>query len=271
VKWIWVRPGDRVAVEPAVTCRGCDQCLAGRGNTCRKIRFLACPGQLDGCLSEYIVMPQENCLPISDDLSFEKASFAEPLSIGIYAVKRAARLKGARIGILGCGPIGLSTLVPALSEGAEKTYVTDKLNYRLDAAKTLGASWGGNPERMDIAAEIKGLEPMGLDTVFECCGDQQAIDQAVDLLKPGGQLVIVGIPEVERISFDIDRLRVKELTVINIRRQEGCMETALRMLEQNSFDVSSLITHVFSFERSKEAFDLVSGYNDGVIKAVIDF
>ena len=264
-----VAVGDRIAVEPALSCGRCDQCRAGRGHTCRSIRFLACPGQLEGCLKELMVMPEDNCIPIDDAMSFDRAAFAEPLSIGVYAVKRSPAVERAAVGVLGCGPIGFSTLLAARAAGAHAIYATDKLPYRVELARRLGAAWAGNPDTDRVAEEVCDREPLGLDTVFECCGDQAALDQAVELLKPGGTLVIVGIPLVDRVSFDIDRLRLKEIDIRNIRRQVNCTGTALSMIASGAADVDPLITHRFSLERAGDAFELVSRYGDGVVKAVI--
>lgn len=266
-----LKPGDRVAVEPARPCFACDQCLAGRINTCRNLKFLGTPGQGDGCLSEFLVMPETNCLPVADSTSTACAALIEPLSIGIYSVGQSIPMSGARIGILGCGPIGLSVLLPAKVQQAEKIYITDKLDYRVDAAKAAGATWGSNPDKEDIVAAIAELEPLGLDAVFECCGRQDALDQAIELLKPGGTLVLVGIPEVDRISFVIDKMRRKEIRLQNIRRQAHCAEAAITMIESGEVDVNFMATHHFAFAESKAAFDLVDNYADGVIKAIIDF
>ncbi len=99
-----VKTGDRIAIEPAMPCWECDQCKAGRHHTCRKLRFLGCPGQADGCLTEYIVMPETSCIKIDDNLSLDEAVISEPLAIGVYAVKKSIPMPGARIGILGFGP-----------------------------------------------------------------------------------------------------------------------------------------------------------------------
>jgi len=106
-----LKSGDRIAIDPAVSCGKCDQCKAGREHTCRKLLFLGCPGQIEGCLSEYIVMPQQCCYKIPDAMSFEEAAISEPLAIGVYAVKQSIPISGAAIGILGAGPIGLSVLL----------------------------------------------------------------------------------------------------------------------------------------------------------------
>lgn len=266
-----VKPGDRIAIEPAMPCFECDQCLAGRPHTCRKLRFLGCPGQADGCLSEYIVMPETSCIPISDKLSYDQAAISEPLAIGVYAVKKSIPMRDAKVGILGFGPIGMSVLLPALAQGAGKVYVTDKIPERIELAGKAGAEWAGNPNKEDIVRKIIDQEPHMLDVVFECCGQQDAIENAIDLLKPGGKLMIIGIPEFDRWSFPVDKLRHKELTIRNVRRQVNCVEPSLEMMENGSVDVSLMPTHRYKFEDTKEAFDLVTEYKDGVMKAMIDF
>ena len=266
-----VKAGDRIAIDPAMPCWECDQCLAGRPHTCRKLRFLGCPGQADGCLMEYIVMPDTSCFPINEKLSQDDAAISEPLSIGVYAVKQSIPMKGAKVGILGFGPIGMSVLLPALAGGASEIYVTDKIEERLKLAKKTGATWTGNPDKQDIVKEIHALEPKMLDVVFEACGQQEAVDQAVELLRPGGKLMIIGIPEFDRWSFSVDKLRHKEITITNVRRQNESVEEALEMIASGDVDIQPMITHRFSFEQTKEAFDLVTDYRDGVMKAMIDF
>jgi L-iditol 2-dehydrogenase len=266
-----VKPGDAVAIEPAITCGTCDQCRAGRSNTCRNICFLGCPGQTAGSLSEYLVMPDACCLPLKPGTSPALGTVSEPLAIGVYAVKRAPRVAAAAIGILGAGPIGLSVLLAARKAGAARIFATDKLAPRLEVARRCGATWTGNPESQDVTADVVAETGTGLDVVFECCGEQEAVDQAVDLLKPGGLLMMIGIPTVDRIAFQIDQMRRKELDFRNVRRQENCTQEALDLIEGREIDVSPMITHTFSFAESRQAFDLVAGYEDGVVKAVIEF
>ncbi|AKJ64199.1 alcohol dehydrogenase catalytic domain-containing protein [Kiritimatiella glycovorans] len=267
-----VKPGDRVAIDPANPCGTCDQCRAGRPHTCRHLTYLGCPKQAEGCLSEQIVMPEDSCLPLPDDVSYEEAAISEPLSIGMYAVELSVPVPGTRIGILGAGPIGLSVLLPARAQGAKAIYVTDKLDPRIALAKKAGATWGGHPDREDIVARVLEQEPGGLDVVFECCGEQDALDQAIDLLKPGGKLMLIGIPPTaERVSFEIDKLRHKEIAIQNVRRQNGCAQKAIDLIAQRVFDVNLMTTHRFDFARTAEAFDLVAAYRDGVVKAMIHF
>jgi L-iditol 2-dehydrogenase len=266
-----VKPGDKIAIEPAMPCGECDQCKAGRHHTCRKIRFLGTPGQAEGSLSEYIVMPEENCFPLPVNLTLDHGSISEPLAIGVYSVKKAGSIKGLKIGILGFGTIGMSVLLSAKVQGIDSAYVTDKIDERLAISVKEGAVFTGNPVKEDVVNKIKEKEPLGLDVVFECCGQQEALDNAVDILKPGGKLIVIGIPEFDRWSLSVENTRRREIMIQFIRRQVDCVETAIKYMESGIIDVKNMVTHRFPFDRTKEAFDLVSGYRDGVMKAMIDF
>jgi len=266
-----VKPGDSVAIEPALPCYQCDQCQQGRHHTCRNIKFLGCPGQAEGALSEFIVMPEENCFPLTGNLTSDHGSISEPLAIGLYSVKKSGNIMGARIAILGFGPVGMSVMLAARALGAEKIYVTDKIDKRLTIALKEKAGYTGNPTKNNIVEDIRKLEPLGLDIVFECCGQQEALDQAVDLLKPGGKIMVAGIPEFDRWSLNVENTRRRELMLQFIRRQVNCTGSAIEMMRNGKIDVRNMVTHRFPFARTKEAFDLVSEYRDGVMKAMIDF
>jgi L-iditol 2-dehydrogenase len=264
-----LKRGDVVAVEPAVSCGTCDQCLAGRPHTCRHLRFIGSPGQLDGALAEFLVMPERNCHLLPAGMDPALGIVAEPLSIGLWAVALAGRVAVKSVAILGAGPIGLSVLLGSRVKGARAIYVTEKVKARLSAAKEAGADWTGNPEKADVAAGILRLEPLGLDIVFECCGKQEALDQAVRLLKPGGTLVVVGIPVEERVSFDSSKLRRKEIRVQSVRRQNGCLEKALDLLAGGTINADFMATHTFPLDRVQDAYETVFNYRDGVVKATI--
>jgi L-iditol 2-dehydrogenase len=265
-----VNVGDSVVVDPAIACNSCDQCKQGRKNTCRNLKFLGCPGQAEGCLCEYIVMPEDCCFPIDGKITFEQGVLCEPLAIGVYAVRQACLPKNAAIAILGAGPIGLSCLVSAKAENANACYVTEKIEERVRAAEKNGATWVGNPNKKNIVKEILRLAPTGVDVVFECAGQQETIDQAVELLKPSSKLMLIGIPRLERISFIIDKIRRKEITIANVRRQNDCTQMAIDLMATGKVKVDFMITHRFKLEQTQDAFDMVAEYRDGVIKALIE-
>jgi L-iditol 2-dehydrogenase len=267
-----VKTGDLVVVDPAIHCGHCDQCLAGRPHTCRNNKFLGCPGQVEGCLSEYIVMPSFTCFPVTGKMNAVQAALIEPFSIGVYAVKLAEiETTETSAVIFGAGPIGLSILLKLLADDIKNVGLVEPLEYRLEKAKEIGVRYVINPERQDVEMEVKKQEELLVDVAFEASGEQDAVNNAVKILKPGGKLVLVGIPPSAQYTFDMDLMRRKELTIINVRRQNHCVEEAIDMVVSGKADVEKMVTHHFSLEETGTAFDIVAGYKDGAIKAMIDF
>lgn len=173
-----VKPGNRIAIDPAISCGICQQCLQKRPHTCENLRFLGHPGQLNGCLSEYILMPQDNCFILKDTVSLKQGVLVEPLSIGIYSASFLDTSKTKVVGILGAGPIGLSVLAAVIELNINSVYVTDKIDHRLSVAQNVGAQWTGNPVGSDIVNDIKEKEPQLLDAVFS------AVESRKPLIKP---------------------------------------------------------------------------------------
>jgi L-iditol 2-dehydrogenase len=202
-------------------------------------------------------------------MSAEHAALVEPLSIGLYAVTLAGEIDGKDIGILGAGPIGLGVVCRARDRGAHTISVTEPIEQRRALAGRLGALCTVHSDDPDRGERISRHCPDGLDVVFECCGQQEALDDAVGMLKPGGILVVVGIPSVQRVSFDIDLLRRKEIRLQNVRRQVDCVQPAIDFLSSGISRYEQIITHRFEFGRTPQAFALVDSYADGVEKAMI--
>ena len=264
-----VKSGQRIALDPAVNCGHCDQCRVGRVNTCRNLRFLGTPQQMGGALCEYIVLPETCCYPISNRLTFEQAVLSEPLAIAIYAVERSRLRAESSVAILGCGPIGMSVLHVLRTKEVGNVYVTDKIQTRLKFAGELHPRWSGNPVATNIVEEILKCEPLQLDVVFECCGDPAAIGQAIQLLKPGGTLMLIGIPVNDEISLPVHELRRREITIVNVRRQAHCTSPAIALMENRQIKIEDLTTHHFPLTKATAAFATVANYRDGVMKAMI--
>lgn len=268
--------GDSVLIEPAVSCCDCSQCNAGRFHTCHNLMFLGTPASktslgMDGCMREFVVMPERSVFHQPEEFSFEDGALLEPLTIGYYAVEKGEAKPGQTVAVLGSGPIGLSVLMAMKFLKPTAIYNTDLIPARVAVAEKMGATAAFNAEKVDPVAKILEREPEGVDMVFECAGEQDTIDQAIELLKPGGTLVLIGIPEVERISGNIDLLRRKEIRVQNIRRQNECTQKTIDAIQQFKADLSPMKTHTFTPEQSQEAFELVEARADGVIKAFINW
>jgi L-iditol 2-dehydrogenase len=264
------QPGDRIAIDPALSCGRCDQCKAGREHTCRKLLFLGCPKQLEGCLCEYIVLPQRCCYPIRRSMTFDEATLSEPLAVGLYSVERSMPVAGSNVAILGVGPIGMSVFHVLRTKKAARVYVTDMIEERLAFSRRLRPTWSGNPKINDVVKEVSQMDPLLMDIVYECSGDPAAIVQGIRLLKPGGKLIIVGITATDDVSLPMHELRRSEITILNIRRQVHCTQKAIDLIAKRKVRIGPLVTHRFRLEETQNAFDLVASYNDGVMKAIVD-
>ncbi len=265
-----LRAGDRVAIDPAFPCRQCDQCRAGRFHTCRNLLFMGVPGQAPGALAERSVVPAGCCFKVPDSVSLDAAMLVEPLSVALHAVRLAELAAGMKIAVLGTGPIGLSVLLCAKAISPCTAVATDLLHERLAIARRCGADATINARQHDVRAECTGLGFPEFDVVFECSGDPACVDQGQTLLGPGGTLMLVGIPSVDAVSFNPHFMRRNELRFQNVRRQNGCVEPVIEMIADGRLDPAPLLTHHFPIEKVADAFELVAGYRDGVVKAVID-
>jgi len=216
-------------------------------------------------------MPESNCFPVNESLNPTEAVLVEPLTIGVYSVEMAnADFQNKTIGIFGAGPIGLSVLMILKSMAECTIFCYEPLEYRRRKTAELGATYSFNPLEKDAFEITSEIEPLLLDIVFECSGQQKAIDDATKILKPGGKLILTGIPPEGRYTFDMDMMRRKEITITNVRRQNHCVEKSIKLIE-NGLPAEKMVTHHFSPEATQEAFEMVADYNDGVIKAMIDF
>jgi L-iditol 2-dehydrogenase len=228
------------------------------------------PDQAPGALAERSVIPAHCCFKIPDAVSLDEAMLVEPLSVALHAVRLAQLSQGAKIAVLGTGPIGLSILLCAKATVACTALATDLLDERLAVAERCGADATINARQCDVRAECTRAGMAEFDVVFECSGDPACVDQGQTLLGPGGTVVLVGIPPVDAVSFNPHPMRRNELRFQNVRRQNGCVEPVIKLIADGQLDPSPLVTHHFQMEQVSAAFDMVAGYRDGVIKAVID-
>ena len=233
--------GQLVAVDPAVPCNHCDQCQAGHPNLCRDLRF-AGHGADDGGLRECMAWPARCLVPLPASFNAAAGALLEPLGVAIHAVDLGHVRAGAPVGIFGCGPIGLLVLQVARAAGAADILVTEPLAHRLDAARAWGAQEWTPGREVDVA--------------FECAGAAEALDDAIAAVRPGGRVVLVGIPDDDRTAFTASIARRKGLTLALSRRMKHTYPRAIRLVETGQVDVDSLVTHRFPLEQAPAAFAL---------------
>jgi L-iditol 2-dehydrogenase len=258
--------GQRVALEPALSCGHCAMCLTGRPNCCPAVRFLGSP-PVPGVYEEYHVLAAHQCVPIPDSVTFEAAAALEPMAVGLHAVNMARLRPGDRVAIMGCGPVGVLTAMAARVAGASFIAMTDPHPARRAMAATLDADLVVDPTAEGALDTLRATGEF--DITFEAAGVQDAVDDATLLVRSGGTAVIIGIPAVDRIALWAHPLRRKELNIIMSRRANFELEPCIRLMAQGMLDPGKIITHRFPLARLAEGMDLVRHYQDGVMKAMI--
>ncbi len=262
--------GRRVFVEPEINCGRCRWCLEGKPNVCPHHRFLGLPPQ-QGCLSEYLAHPARLCHPLPEELNDDQAVLLEPLAIAVHSLDRLAPAPGCPAVVLGAGPIGLTHVMLLARIGAGPVIATDVLDYRLEAARELGATHTFNPERDDVAAAIADLTGgHGADFVFECAGEMETFEQMVELAGPAARVGVVGIPAEDRLAFKHSLARRKGLDVLMIRRANLTLERALAWAVHGKLPLARLARNHWPIQQTQAAYETASQYRDGVIKAIVN-
>jgi L-iditol 2-dehydrogenase len=258
--------GARVVIDPALPCGVCATCRSGRLNCCQEVRFLGSP-PVGGVFEEYHVFQPEQCMPIPEAMSFETAATLEPMGVALHAINMAGLKMGARVAVMGGGTIGMMTAAAARLAGASFVAMTEPIEARRAVAAKFGVDLA-LPPGSDGTARIKQAAG-GVDAAFEAAGSPDAVDDAIRVVKPGGTVVIIGIPAEDHLPIPIHEARGKELDIILLHRSNDTLAPSIRLVAAGRMDPGLVITHRFPLARLQEAINLAHSYEDGVLKAMI--
>ncbi len=264
-----LKVGDRVALEPGVTCGHCEFCKTGYYNLCPDVRFLATP-PIPGCNEEYIAHPADWCFKLPDNVSTKEGALIEPLSVGFHAANQGDVQVGDTVAILGSGCIGLCTLLSAKAHGAGQIIVADVVPARLQKAKELGADIVIDSREKDAVEEImKITEGRGVDKVFDTSGAPVCIQQTAYIARRGGTVILVGISTKSEISYSFAQIMDKELTIKSVFRYRNIFPKAIAAVAKGAIDVKQIVTHEFDFDHINDAYQECVTNKTDLVKAVI--
>ena len=250
-----VEVGERVVIEPGFPCRKCRFCVEGQYNLCRDLTFYGTP-PCHGAFAEYAAASAENVYPMPDGMSYEEGAMIEPLAVGMMAAKRGKVSVYDTVAVLGSGPIGLMCLQAARAHGALDIFATDVIDYRLEFAERLGAKAVINPENEDVVERVMGLtDNDGVDVVIDATGSVSALEQAFEMIGPGGRIILVGIYPTMEFQVSLGYALTKELDVRGVWRYANVFPAAIECVSQGKVDVRSMITHKFPLGRILEGFE----------------
>lgn len=263
--------GDNVAIEPGVGCGVCGYCLEGHYNLCRKMDFMAAPPFTRGALSRYVSHPTKMIFLLPDNINTIEGALMEPLSVGMYAIKRSGAGLGMTAVVLGTGCIGLMTIASLKAMGVQEVIVVDLYDLRLSFAQKMGASKTINASTEDVITKVLSLTGgLGAHIVVEAAGNAKTASMTVDLVRPGGKIVMVGNIHGET-PFRFMAANDKEADVISVFRYVNIYPTAIDAVSSGLIKVSDMITKTFPFEKTQEAFLCASDERDKVMKIAIEF
>ena len=257
------RHGERVAIDPAIACGACRPCRSGYRNLCTRIQF-AGHGTQDGAMREYLTWPAELLHPLPDALTDSDGALLEPLGVAIHAADLGHLRLGGSAVVAGCGPIGLLLIQVLRAAGAAWVGAFDPLPHRREAARPLGADLAADPARAATPvqpaapAEVGDLVGDGVDVAFEMAGTDGGVQLAMAAARPGGRVVLGGIPGDDWIRFQASAARRKGLTIAMVRRMNETYPRATGLAAAGKVNLPALVSHRFPLAEAPDAFDVAA-------------
>ena len=260
------KKGERVVVDPVVSCGSCVSCKRGYPNLCSTVKCLGV--QVEGAFCDLVAIPENKVYRFPDSLSFVQATMIEPYSIASEVMFRGAPVSGEKALVFGAGPIGLGILEGLKLRGLS-VMVTDFVDSRLEKAEILGAERVVNGKKEDLAEAVKSFtEDFGLDFTVDAVGTPRIMESAITMAAPGGRIVVLGFnPEPAQVPELL--LVRKELKVMGTRMNCNRFPEVLEWFERKQVHPDTLLSAVYPLEKINEAFEYIAENPESTLKVVI--
>jgi L-iditol 2-dehydrogenase len=253
------RAGQRVAIDPAITCGTCPACRAGYRNLCYRVRFSG-HGETDGMMREVMAWPPELLHPLPDSVSDTAGAMLEPLGVALWSLDLGHLPFAGTASVAGCGPIGLLLIQLLKAVGASRVIAVEPLAHRRDAAARCGADLV-----LDPGEPVSGLE---VDVAFEVAGNDDSVRIAMESARPGGRVVLAGIPDDDTTTFTASLARRKGLTIAMTRRMNEVYPRAIALAARGVVNLESLVSQRAALADAADAFTSAAGRSG--LKVIIE-
>ena len=263
--------GDRVSVFPLRHCGSCNNCIKGKYNLCDNLLLLGTT-KWPGAFAEYIIAPENVTFKVPSNLTHQEAALAEPLCIGVHAVKRAGSVFKGSVAVIGVGTIGLACVVAARKAGAAKIYAIDIKDLNLKIANRLGASLSINSKKDDpVAAILKATDSVGVDAVLITAGFSRVFEQAIPMVRPQGKIVTVALFD-DAVTIDQPNLLVMGEKIITGSWGETSedFKKGIEIIASGLVGVEDFITHRLPLESTKAGLELFEKKPEDCIKIMLE-
>lgn len=244
--------GQLVTVDPCLRCASCPSCLRGDYHLCTKGGSVGLAS--DGAFASHVLVPRANVLPVPEGVPAEWAAVAEPLAVGLHAATRAGIGPGDVVLITGGGPIGIASLLGALSRGAAAVYVSEPVSERAQSAVRFGATEAFDPSTTDVRREVfLRSGKVGPDAAIDATGRPEAIELAIRSVRRGGRVSLVGISDAQ-VAVDLRQVVLFERSVLGALGYHHDIERVLRLMATGRLDPRPFITDVRPLDTGIDAF-----------------
>ena len=262
-----LKVGDRVSIEPTISCGHCEWCLKGQHNNCMASCFMGSP-QAPGLLRDYAAMPAHNATLVPESFSYTQASLIEPVAVIMHMLELVEIRAGQTVAVLGAGPIGLLAAAVARKAGAAQVLMADKLPHRIRMAQDVGAKAVPMAQFAGLVMDL--TRGRGVDIAIDAAGVPETINSALAVTTLGGTFVLIGIPAHSPVPVDLFNLQAKEIRFQPLKRSNHQSQPAIALLASGAIP-ESIVTHRMSIEQAPEAFQMLAEYRDGIGKLAIEF
>ena len=261
-------PGDRVVVDPVVSCGACYACRVDRPNVCARLEVLGV--HRDGGFRDLVPVPVRNVVKVRADLPVEIAALAEPFSIAANVLSRTGCGPEDSVLIYGAGTVGLTVLQVAKLKGA-RCLVSDPDEARLERAKGFGADLVIQPQRTPVAEAVQGeLDGLGPSVVIDGAGVPALLEEACRVASPAGRIGLLGFSPAP-CNVSQQEIVKKELTLVGSRLNRQLLPEVVGWLESGRLRPAAMITQTFAASEARAAFELVERHPERTVKVQLAF
>lgn len=261
--------GQKVTIEPQVCCGHCYPCTHGKYNLCEELKVMGF--QTTGTASEYFTVDAAKVTPLPETMSYDEGAMIEPLAVTVHAAKRFPELKGARVAILGCGPIGILLMQSCKALGAASVLVTDVSDYRLSVARSVGADYAVNTGETDMEKALRdAFGSDKADVIYDCAGNDITMGQAIRCARKGSTIVLVAVfSKLASVDLAVLNDHELELNTSMMYRHEDYVD-AIRLVSEGKVQLRPLMSRHFAFQDYLKAYQYIDENREMTMKVIID-
>ena len=261
--------GQKVTIEPQVCCGHCYPCTHGKYNLCEELKVMGF--QTTGTASEYFAVDAAKVTPLPETMSYDEGAMIEPLAVTVHAAKRFPELKGARVAILGCGPIGILLMQSCKALGAASVLVTDVSDYRLSVARSVGADYAVNTGETDMEQALRdAFGSDKADVIYDCAGSDITMGQAIRCARKCSTIVLVAVfSKMASVDLAVLNDHELELNTSMMYRHEDYVD-AIRLVSEGKVQLRPLMSRHFAFRDYLEAYQYIDENREMTMKVIID-